>query len=68
MMNRNDYDQMMRLLIIGNSSVGKTCLLRRFAEGNFSENFIPTVGIDFSVKTIKVENKNIKVQIFDTAG
>ena len=59
---------MMRLLIVGNSSVGKTCLLRRFSEGAFSESFIPTVGIDFAVKNLKIDNKIIKVQIFDTAG
>ena len=56
---------MMRLLVVGNSSVGKTCLLRRFSEGAYSENFIPTVGIDFAVKNMKIDNKTIKVQIFD---
>jgi GTPase SAR1 family protein len=60
-MYQNEYDVMMRLLVIGNSSVGKTCLLRRFSEGNFSENFIPTVGIDFAVKNLKIENKVVKV-------
>lgn len=59
---------MMRLLVVGNSSVGKTCLLRRFSDGSYSDNFIPTVGIDFAVKKIKIDNKIIKVQIFDTAG
>ena len=52
---------MMRLLVIGNSSVGKTCLLRRFSEGSYSESFIPTVGIDFAVKKLKIDNKIIKV-------
>ena len=52
---------MLRLLIVGNSSVGKTCLLRRFSEGAYSETFIPTVGIDFAVKNINIDNKVIKV-------
>jgi GTPase SAR1 family protein len=52
---------MMRLLVVGNSSVGKTCLLRRFSDGSYSDNFIPTVGIDFAVKKIKIDNKIIKV-------
>ena len=52
---------MLRLLIIGNSSVGKTCLLRRFSEGTFAQNFIPTVGIDFAVKNMKIDNKIVKV-------
>ena len=67
-MYKNNYDQMMRLLIVGNSAVGKTCLLRRFSENAYSESFIPTVGIDFAVKNLKIDNKIIKVQIFDTAG
>lgn len=67
-MYNNDYDYMLRLLVVGNSSVGKTCLLRRFSEGTFAQNFIPTVGIDFAVKNLKIDNKVIKVQIFDTAG
>ena len=58
----------MRLLIVGNSSVGKTCLLRRFSEGNYQDSFIPTIGIDFAIKKINIDNKVIKVQIFDTAG
>lgn len=51
----------MRLLIVGNSSVGKTCLLRRFSEGNYNESFIPTIGIDFAIKKINIDNKVIKV-------
>jgi len=58
----------MRLLIIGNSSVGKTCLLRRFSEGVYQDSNIPTIGIDFAVKKLTLDNKVIKIQIFDTAG
>jgi len=58
----------MKLVVIGNSSVGKTCLLRRFSQGFYSDTFIPTVGIDFVVKKLKIDNKIIKITIFDTAG
>lgn len=52
---------MMKLLVVGNSSVGKTCLLRRFSQGFYSDSFIPTVGIDFVVKKLKIDNKVIKI-------
>lgn len=68
MKNNKDYDFIMRLLIIGNSSVGKTCLLRRFSEGIYQDSFIPTIGIDFAVKKLTIDNKVVKIQIFDTAG
>ena len=68
MTNNNDHDQIMRLLIIGNSSVGKTCLLRRFSEGVYQDSFIPTIGIDIAIKKITIDNKVVKIQIYDTAG
>lgn len=51
----------MRLLIIGNSSVGKTCLLRRFSEGTYQDSFIPTIGIDFAIKKMTIDNKIVKI-------
>jgi GTPase SAR1 family protein len=57
----NDYDLMMRLLVVGNSSVGKTSILRRYSHGYYSDSHIPTVGIDFVVKKIKIDNKIVKV-------
>jgi len=68
MTNNNDHDQIMRLLIIGNSSVGKTCLLRRFSEGVYQDSFIPTIGIDIAIKKITIDNKEVKIRIYDTAG
>jgi len=62
------YDIMIKLLIIGDSSVGKTCLLQKFCDGIYSDTHIATIGIDFKIKTIDVENKKIKMQIWDTAG
>ena len=68
MANNNDQDKIIRLLIIGNSSVGKTCLLRRFSEEVYQDSFIPTIGIDIAIKKITIDNKVVKIQIYDTAG
>ena len=64
----NDFDYMFKLLIIGNSSVGKTSVLFRYADEQFSSAFVSTVGIDFKVKTIERNGQRIKLQIWDTAG
>lgn len=47
-----DYDMVFKLLIIGNSSVGKSSLLLRFADDVFNESFLPTIGVDFKIRTI----------------
>ncbi|KAK2844620.1 hypothetical protein Q5P01_011279 [Channa striata] len=62
------YDFLFKLLLIGDSGVGKTCLIIRFAEDNFNSTYISTIGIDFKVKTIEVDGKKVKLQVWDTAG
>jgi len=57
-----------KLLLIGDSGVGKTCILFRFSEDAFNTTFISTIGIDFKIKTIELRGKKIKLQIWDTAG
>ena len=52
---KGDYDFMVKLLVIGDSGVGKTCLLMRFCENSFTNNHLTTIGIDFKLKTIEVE-------------
>jgi Ras-related protein Rab-1A len=64
----DDYDYLFKVLIIGNSGVGKSCLLLRFAEDMFSDNYISTIGVDFKIRKIDLEGKSIKLQIWDTAG
>ena len=61
-------DHLFKLLIIGESGVGKTCLLLRFTDDSFTANHLTTIGIDFKIKVINILNKTIKLQIWDTAG
>lgn len=66
---RNPYDYAFKVMLIGDSGVGKTCFLIRFKDGAFlAGSFISTVGIDFRNKTINVDEKKVKLQIWDTAG
>jgi hypothetical protein len=62
------YDYLVKLLLIGDSGVGKSCLLTQFSNQSFSETFITTIGIDFKLKTVEVEGKKLKLQVWDTAG
>jgi small GTP-binding protein len=57
-----------KILTIGESGVGKTCILRRFVENKFLKNHLATIGIDFKTKTLNINNKEIKLKIWDTAG
>lgn len=65
---KKDYDELFKFVIIGDSGVGKSNLLLRFADDNFVDSFIATIGVDFRFRTITVDGKIIKVQIWDTAG
>jgi Ras-related protein Rab-8A len=57
------YDMQIKLLMIGDSGVGKTCLLLRYANDSFSPTFITTIGIDFKIKNIQLDGKRIKLQV-----
>ena len=57
-----------KILTIGESGVGKTCILRRFVENKFLKSHLATIGIDFRTKAVKVYGKAIKLKIWDTAG
>ncbi|XP_068608411.1 ras-related protein Rab-15-like [Brachionichthys hirsutus] len=63
-----EYDVLFRLLILGDSGVGKTCILRRFSESEFDGCHISTIGVDFKMKTIEVDGIKVRMQIWDTAG
>ena len=57
-----------KILTIGESGVGKTCILRRFVENKFLKSHLATIGIDFRTKVLHVCGKDIKLKIWDTAG
>jgi Ras-related protein Rab-2A len=59
---------MFKFIIVGNSAVGKSCLLLRFDEDRFQPIHDVTVGVTFSVKMVKIDGQDVKVQIWDTAG
>lgn len=55
------YDYLFKYIMIGESSVGKSALLLRFSDGLFTESFLPTIGVDFKIRTIELDKKIIKL-------
>uniref|UniRef100_A0A452XJJ0 GTP-binding protein n=1 Tax=Aegilops tauschii subsp. strangulata TaxID=200361 RepID=A0A452XJJ0_AEGTS len=64
----SEYDYLFKLLLIGDSSVGKSCLLLRFADDAYVDTYISTIGVDFKIRTVELDGKSVKLQIWDTAG
>ena len=62
------YDLKIRLMLIGDSNVGKTSIIKRYCKNQFSPSYISTVGIDFETKYLRLNGKIINLQIWDTAG
>jgi len=67
-MEGQDYDYLFKILLVGESGIGKSCLLLRFADDAFTDAFISTIGVDFKIKTVDINSKCVKLQIWDTAG
>ena len=63
---RLQYDYLFKVLLIGDSGVGKSCLLLRYADSSHRETYVNTIGVDFKIKTIKLGSKRIRLQVWDT--
>ena len=64
-----EYYRLYKILLLGDCAVGKSCLLLRYCENSFQESHLSTIGLDFRLKTINLENnRKIRIQIWDTAG
>ena len=63
-----DQDLLFRIIIVGDTGVGKSCLLMRLSENTFNEQHNVTIGVEFGTKSLKIENNPVKLQIWDTAG
>jgi Ras-related protein Rab-1A len=63
-----DFDALYKIVLIGESNSGKTSMLLRFAENIFNDKYLCTIGVDFKIKTLKIDDKIVKMQIWDTAG
>ena len=64
----DNYEYIFKIIIIGNSNVGKTSIINRFTDKEFKDKHLATLGCDFHMKTIMINEKMIKIQIWDTAG
>lgn len=62
------FDYLFKTIIVGDPGVGKTSITLRFATGIFRERYLPTIGVEFSVKDVKVDDKHVKLQLWDTGS
>lgn len=67
-MSSDGYDYLLKVIVVGDGAVGKTAISVRFTEDKFKDDYKMTIGVDFSIKTMEVANKRIKIQIWDTGG
>ena len=63
-----EYEYLIKILIVGDSTVGKTNLIKKYVENKFNESYFASTGIDLITTSIKIEGKSFKIQIWDTAG
>ncbi|XP_016886391.1 ras-related protein Rab-19-like [Cynoglossus semilaevis] len=64
----DSFDFLFKIILIGDSDVGKTCVVQRFKSDIFIEKQQNTIGVDFTVRTLDIDGKKVKMQVWDTAG
>lgn len=62
------FDYLFKIVLVGDTGVGKSCLLMRFADDGFNDRMTATIGVDFRIRSMQVDGKHIKLQIWDSAG
>lgn len=62
------FDYLFKIVLVGNTGVGKSCLLTRFADNAFSECMTATIGVDFRIRSLEIDGRKAKLQIWDSAG
>jgi len=62
------YQYIFKIILIGDCNIGKTSLINRYIHNSFENEYLCTIGVDFMMKTLEIEDKQIKLQIWDTAG
>lgn len=61
-------DYLFKLILVGDSGVGKSCLMMRFVDNSYNDSYISTIGVDFKIRGVDIGGKSVKLQIWDTAG
>ncbi|KAG8012498.1 Ras-related protein Rab-19 [Nibea albiflora] len=64
----DSFDFLFKIILVGDSDVGKTCVVQSFKSGIFMEKQQNTIGVDFTVRTLDIDGKRVKMQVWDTAG
>ncbi|OMJ65459.1 hypothetical protein SteCoe_38174 [Stentor coeruleus] len=63
-----EYDYLIKVVLIGDAAVGKSSLLLKYIDGTFDDTYVCTIGVDFKIKSLILDTKRIKLQVWDTAG
>lgn len=63
-----DYDYLVKIIVVGDSTVGKSSLLFRFCDDSYHDQLFPTIGVDFRIRNISLKDARVKLHIWDTAG
>ncbi|XP_029778498.1 ras-related protein Rab-19 [Suricata suricatta] len=63
-----NFDYLFKIILVGDSNVGKTCVVQHFKSGVYTETQQNTIGVDFTVRSLEIDGKKVKMQVWDTAG